>query len=296
MRLRYSDVSWAWLRSAAVYSRLLKTSDVSWSILRTSDVYGRLLRTSDVLTRYAALIRPKDTVISVDRPYTDMIGVHRGYVSGSDFTRFVLVATSKDVVASADALKFEVASLLKDSATVPDKPYFDMRMAPVLDGSSSSDFSYLNMVNPVRETTSSLDAIAYQFSVVLRDETPPSDWQAFSLTFLLRDASSALDKISCTFQAGLQESVTGSDRQFCTVVALLKDSVTAESTFQMLGTAFSDMTDASYTSDAFYHSLQINILPDAVAASDFIEIGVRYIIDFYFGGLSFGGSPFGGRL
>lgn len=296
MRLRYSDVSWAWLRSAEVYSRLLKTSDVSWSVLRTSDVYGQLLRTSDVLTRYAVLIRPKDTVISIDRPYTDMIGVHRGYVSGSDFTRFVLVAASKDAVASVDALKFDVTPLFKDSVETPDTPYFDMRLAPVLDGSSLSDFSYLNMVIPVYETMSSLDAIAYQFSVVLRDEAPPSDWQAFFLTSLLRDVAPALDKISCTFQAGLQEAVSGSDRQFCTVVALLKDSVIAESTFQTSGSAFSGMLDTSLTSDAFYHSLQINILPDAVAVSDFIEIGVRYIIDFYFGGLSFGGSPFGGRL
>ena len=296
MRLRYSDVSWAWLRSAEVYSRLLKTSDVSWSILRTSDVYGRLLRTSDVLTRYAALIRPKDIVISIDRPYTDMIGVHRGYVAGSDFTRFVLIATSKDAVASADALKFDVVSLLKESVGAPDKSYFNMRLAPVLDDSLSLDFSYLNMVKPVSETMSSLDAIAYRFSVVLQDVAPPSDWQAFSLTFLLQDASSALDKISCTFQAGLQEAVAGSDRQFCTVIALLKDSVTTESTFQMSGKVFSGMLDASLTSDAFYHSLQINILPDAVVASDFIEIGVRYLIDFYFGGLSFGGSPFGGRL
>ena len=98
----------------------------------------------------------------------------------------------------------------------------------------------------------------------------------------------------CTFQAGLFDSAAGTDRVSVTISTLVRDSVTAASGFFLSGRAFQNTSSSVAVTDVFYSTFT-DPQPDSVGASDFIEIGIRYVVDFYFGGMSFGGSPFGGR-
>lgn len=54
--------------------------------------------------------------------------------------------------------------------------------------------------------------------------------------------------------------------------------------------------EAASAEDSVYISVCMVPAPDELSPSDAVFFGSRYGIDCFFGGLSFGGSPFSGRI
>lgn len=181
----------------------------------------------------------------------------------------------KSLVSSADSQRFNMRVLTKDDVLL-------------------ADYSKFSFTRVEKDVATSADDVRFQFVAGVSDSAVIGEFHSFALSFLLKSPAAAVDFVQCTFQAGLFDSAAGTDRVSVTISTLVRDSVTAVSGFLLSGRAFQNTASSVVATDAFYSTFT-DPQPDSVGASDFIEIGIRYVVDFYFGGMSFGGSPFGGR-
>lgn len=258
MRLRLTDENWQWLRSTDHYSCQLQLSDVNGTHLSVAEQYAALFRATEVAYNNATLLRPKSPVFLADKPYVNMRVLAKSDAATADYPKFSFTRVVKDAATPADRQMFSFSYIYKDVVNLSERLSFDVRFAGVSDSAVTGEFC------------------------------------SFALSFLLKSPAAVVDFVQCTFRAGLFDSVAGSDRVSVTISTLVRDSVTAASGFFLSGRAFQNTASSVAVTDAFYSTFT-DPQPDSVGASDFIEIGIRYVVDFYFGGMSFGGSPFGGR-
>ena len=271
-------------------------TDVTWQWLRLSDEYAPLLRVAELRNVHASLFRPISYAAPDDLLRWRFESVFEEFdVSLSDYIGCALRIGAKSSAATTDRLAFTWDYKFFDVAVAADKPSIVMRPAPVEESHTPSDKVWTVSVSSVRSAASSGDSSFGRFTAACFSEVPAGSTQAFSFDFLARSASVGADKVTCTFRAGIRDSAAGADRVFGRVTALIKDSVVASSLFLLGGRSFLDTGSSGFSSDAFYSRL-VARAPDSAATSDSIVIGVRYPIEFYFGGLAIGGSPFGGRL
>lgn len=129
----------------------------------------------------------------------------------------------------------------------------------------------------------------------LRSSVYSGDHQKYSFSIGLRDSLSGLDALSFAMSSGFTSSSAPVDYFSCGVRVFVRDSVFAGSGFSISGGPYLDNDDTSFASDAFYSSFEAGMSGVCLAA-DTVILGMRYLIDCFFGGFSFGGSPFGGRV
>lgn len=294
MRLRLSDESWQWLRTADHYASQIQLVSVNGAQLSIADQYAALLRAAEVSYNHAALLRFKSEASADSRSYLDIVVPVLDSVPASDYSRFLFTRVVKDVATSSDKQMFTFTYLCKDVVTSSDKVAFDIDLGLIGELVASVDFSWAEFTTLQRSVSTPADTVRFDAISGLFDTSVAGSSQAFAMTFLFKSTAAVVDFVQCTFQAGLFDSVAGSDRVSVSITTLVRDSVTAASGFFLSGRAFQNMSSAVAATDVFYSTFT-DPQPDTVGASDFIEIGIRYVIDFYFGGMSFGGSPFGGR-
>ena len=294
MRLRLTDENWQWLRSTDHYSCQLQLSDVNGTQLSVAEQYAALFRSTEVAYNNATLLRPKSLVSSADKPYVNMRVPAKGDVATADYSKFSFTRVEKDVATPADKQMFSFSYINKDSVGLSERLSFDVRFGVVAEFATSVDVLWSHFTTAQRSSAAPADFARFQFIAGVSDSVVTGEFCSFALSFLLKSPAAAVDFVQCTFQAGLFDSATGTDRVSVTISTLVRDSVTAASGFFLSGRAFQNTSSSVAATDVFYSTFT-DPQPDSVGASDFIEIGIRYVVDFYFGGMSFGGSPFGGR-
>lgn len=297
MRIRLTDVDWQWLRTADHYVRQIRIDGVSVESrhLSLADQYSILLRAAEVAYNHAVLSRFASVAASLDLAILDMVVPARDAVATSDKATYSFTKAVADSANGTDWLAFTWSAPLFSQAAAQDLLAFSMLAAPYVEQLISTDFIYARVESLSKSSAGAADYQNFAYVCSVSDIAAAGSYQAFELDFLLMDSAPAVDRIECTFEAGLFDAVDGVDRLSVTIVALLEDSVTASSAFVISGLSFQSTESSVLVSDAFYNTLA-SPAPDAVGASDTVEIGIRYAIDFYFGGLAIGGSPFGGRV
>ncbi len=297
MRIRLTDVDWQWLRTVDHYVRQIRIDEVSVESrhLSLADQYSILLRAAEVAYNHAVLSRFASVAASLDLAILDMVVPARDAVATSDKATYSFTKAVADSANGTDWLAFTWSAPLFSQAAAQDLLAFSMLAAPYVEQLISTDFIYARVESLSKSPAGAADHQNFAYVCSVSDTAAAGSYQAFELDFLLMDSAPAVDRIECTFEAGLFDAVDGVDRLSVTIVALLKDSVTASSAFDISGLSFQSTESSVLVSDAFYNTLA-SPAPDAVGASDTVEIGIRYAIDFYFGGLAIGGSPFGGRI
>lgn len=297
MRIRLTDVDWQWLRTADHYVRQIRIDEVSVESrhLSLADQYSILLRAAEVAYNHAVLLRFASVAASLDLVILDMVVPARDAVATSDKATYSFTKAVADSANGTDWLAFTWSAPLFSQAATQDLLAFSMLAAPYVEQLISTDFIYARVESLSKSPAGAADYQNFAYVCSVSDTAATGSYQAFELDFLLMDSAPAVDRIECTFEAGLFDAVDGVDRLSVTIVALLEDSVTASSAFDISGLSFQSTESSVLVSDAFYNTLA-SPAPDAVGASDTVEIGIRYAIDFYFGGLAIGGSPFGGRI
>lgn len=274
----------------------LRLSDTAWRWMRLTDAYAPLLRLSEVKSIYAVLFRPFEDVEAAD--------LVQGYFTyftedfdpvTSDYIGYRFSIGGRSTVSFAERLFFTWDYRFLDAAPSTDKAAFFMVPPPVQESHAPSDKISTTVVSQARSAAASGDFTFGNFSCAVNSLAAAGSTQIFGITVLTRSSAANVDKITCTFQAGVRDSSSSTDRVFSTVVVLVKDAVTASSSFLLGGRSFLDTVSAGFSSDAFYSTL-VAKNPESAVTSDSVEIGIRYLIEFYFGGLAIGGSPFGGRL
>lgn len=141
----------------------------------------------------------------------------------------------------------------------------------------------------------SADAAVLSFYKSAFSVASPSCRQAWSFRKSFLDSSDAVSAATCVFHALRFGTASATDSVQRSFTISLRDAVVAGSVVDFDGTFSHDSHDSALMADALYSRLVIKRKSFAVA-SDSVVFGVRYLVDFYFGGLSFGGSPFGGRI
>ena len=274
MRLRLTDENWLWLRSAEQYAALFRATEVSYN--------------------NATLLRPKSLVSLADSQRFNMRVLAKDAVLPADYSKFSFTRVEKDVATPADKQMFSFSYINKDSVGLSERLSFDVRFGVVAEFATSVDVLWSHFTTAQRSSAALADAARFQFVAGVSDSAVTGEFCSFALNFLLKSPAAAVDFVQCTFQAGLFDSAAGADRVSVSISTLVRDSVTAVSGFFLSGRAFQNTASSVAVTDVFYSTFT-DPQPDSVGASDFIEIGIRYVVDFYFGGMSFGGSPFGGR-
>lgn len=294
MRLRLTDENWQWLRSTDHYSCQLQLSDVNGTHLSVAEQYAALFRATEVAYNNATLLRPKSLVSSADSQRFNMRVLTKDDVLLADYSKFSFTRVEKDVATSADKQMFSFSYINKDVVDLSERLSFDVRFRVVAEFATSVDVLWSHFTTAQKSSSAPADDVRFQFVAGVSDSAVIGEFHSFALSFLLKSPAAAVDFVQCTFQAGLFDSAAGTDRVSVTISTLVRDSVTAVSGFLLSGRAFQNTASSVAATDAFYSTFT-DPQPDSVGASDFIEIGIRYVVDFYFGGMSFGGSPFGGR-
>ncbi|UIS74279.1 hypothetical protein pA_gene0064 [Aeromonas phage phiA008] len=294
MRLRLTDENWQWLRSTDHYSRQLQLSDVNGTHLSVAEQYAALFRATEVAYNNATLLRPKSLVSLADKPYVNMQVLAKSDVATADYSKFSFTRVEKDVATPADKQMFSFSYINKDVVNLSERLSFDVLFGVVAEFATSVDVLWSHFTTAQKSSSVPTDYSRFQFTAGVSDSIVTGEFCSFALSFLLKSPAAAVDFVQCTFQAGLFDSVAGADRVSVTISTLVRDSVTAASGFFLSGRAFQNTASSVAATDVFYSTFT-DPQPDSVGASDFIEIGIRYVVDFYFGGMSFGGSPFGGR-
>lgn len=305
MRLRLTDENWQWLcltgenwqwlRSTDHYSRQLQLSDVNGTHLSVAEQYAALFRATEVAYNNATLLRPKSLVSLADKPYVNMRVPAKGDVATADYSKFSFTRVVKEAATPADKQMFSFSYINKDSVGLSERLSFDVRFGVVAEFATSVDVLWSHFTTAQRSSAAPADFARFQFIAGVSGSVVTGEFCSFALNFLLKSPAAAVDFVQCTFQAGLFDSAAGTDRVSVTISTLVRDSVTAASGFFLSGRAFQNTASSVAVTDVFYSTFT-DPQPDSVGASDFIEIGIRYVVDFYFGGMSFGGSPFGGRI
>lgn len=294
MRLRLTDENWQWLRSTDHYSCQLQLSDVNGTHLSVAEQYAALFRATEVSYNNATLLRPKSLVSLADSQRFNMRVLAKDDVLSADYSKFSFTRVEKDVATPADKQVFSFSYINKDIVNLSERLSFDVRFGVVAEFATSVDVLWSHFTTAQKSSAAPADAARFQFTAGVSDSVVTGEFCSFALSFLLKSPAAAVDFVQCTFQAGLFDSVAGADRVSVTISTLVRDSVTAASGFFLSGRAFQNTASSVAATDVFYSTFT-DPQPDSVGASDFIEIGIRYVVDFYFGGMSFGGSPFGGR-
>lgn len=294
MRLRLTDENWQWLRSTDHYSCQLQLSDVNGRHLSVAEQYAALFRATEVAYNNATLLQPKSLVSSADSQRFNMRVLAKDYVAPADYSKFSFTAAQMSSATSADKQMFSFSYINNDGVDFSERLSFDVRFGVVAEFATSVDVLWSHFTTAQRSSAALADAARFQFTAGVSDSIVTGEFCSFALSFLLKSPAAAVDFVQCTFQAGLFDSVVGADRVSVTISTLVRDSVIAASGFFLSGRAFQNTASSVAATDAFYSTFT-DPQPDSVGASDFIEIGIRYVVDFYFGGMSFGGSPFGGR-
>lgn len=272
----------------------LRLTDENWQWLRSTDQYAALFRATEVAYNNAALLRPKSLVSLADSQRFNMRVLAKDAVLSADYSKFSFIRVEKDVATPADKQMFSFSYINEDSVGLSERLLFDVQFGVVAEFATSVDVLWSHFTTAQKSSSSSADFARFQFIAGVSDSVVTGEFCSFALSFLLKSPAAAVDFVQCTFQAGLFDSATGTDRVSVTISTLVRDSVTAASGFFLSGRAFQNTSSSVAATDVFYSTFT-DPQPDSVGASDFIEIGIRYVVDFYFGGMSFGGSPFGGR-
>lgn len=142
---------------------------------------------------------------------------------------------------------------------------------------SASDFCVFDMMSPVLEQIGANDAQFYTFRIGLKDYAP------------------AVDRVSFTFYSDWSDYVSLQGRISIGMVIRFRDSVFAGSGVNISGGPYLGSADYQPVADYMKSFFTVGARSTGVA-SDSVAVGMRYLIDCFFGGLSFGGSPFGGRI
>ena len=272
----------------------LRLTDENWQWLRSTDQYAALFRATEVAYSNATLLRPKSLVSLADSQRFDMRVPAKGDVATADYSKFSFTRVEKDVATPADKQMFSFSYINKDIVNLSECLSFDVLIGVVAEFATSVDVLWSHFTTAQKSSSASADDVRFQFVACVSDSVVTGEFCSFALNFLLKSPAAAVDFVQCTFQAGLFDSAAGTDRVSVTISTLVRDSVTAVSGFFLSGRAFQNTASSVAATDVFYSTFT-DPQPDTVGASDFIEIGIRYVVDFYFGGMSFGGSPFGGR-
>lgn len=272
----------------------LRLTDENWQWLRSTDQYAALFRATEVSYNNATLLQPKSLVSSADSQRFNMRVPVKDIAVSADYSKFSFTRVEKDAATPADKQMFSFSYINKDSVGLSERLSFDVRFGVVAEFATSVDVLWSHFTTVQRSSAAPADFARFQFIAGVSDSVVTGEFCSFALSFLLKSPAAAVDFVRCTFQAGLFDSAAGTDRVSVTISTLVRDSVTAASGFFLSGRAFQNTSSSVAATDVFYSTFT-DPQPDSVGASDFIEIGIRYVVDFYFGGMSFGGSPFGGR-
>lgn len=294
MRLRLTDENWVWLRAEDFKYSQLRVTDEQYRLLRATDEYFALHRITDLRTRYAVLLRPKDTVAAADRiPFKFTFAWKPDIAAPVDKAVFEFEAVLKEVVGNSEKLAWTVEFVLKDTATAAEK-FSITDVSPFYSSSEAYDSAFIDIESLTKSSGEPSDIVYSWFSAGVKDAPPAVDFSWWEMRGRIYSAAASVDTISIVYQAGLSDDGIADDRLASSMTVLLRDSVVAGSTFSFASDWFVDLLDDVYGSDAFYSTLGAPSI-DVVGAADTITIGVRWAIEFYLGGLVFGGSPFGGR-
>lgn len=265
--------------------------------LKVTDVHSRLSRMTEVSYNNALLMmKPFSSVAADDLPYIHDTTLRVSGAAVGDYVGYTYTVGVKDTAPTTERLYFSWNCRFVDTASAASKLLVTMRPPAVAEVHAPSDKVSLAFSTVYRSTSASSDVVRSQFSASVVDSAPAGSFQAFGFIGAMASVMAAsTDRLFYTLSVAAKDSAATADKVLSTIAVLLRDSVTASSSFLLGGRSFLDTASDGFSSDAFYSTL-VAKSPDTAATSDSVVIGIRYLIEAYFGGLAIGGSPFGGRL
>lgn len=145
------------------------------------------------------------------------------------------------------------------------------------DWAVASDVCYFDITSGVPESVGAVDVRHFFMQIRNPDFVLPQDLIAVAIGGRWADSTDVLDVIHCNFTVTFQDSVVTSSN-----VGL---SVGPNSS--------SNEAVASYDKTLFHFGSGVGSVG---LAADAVVLGMRYLIDCFYGGISFSGCPFGGRI
>ena len=273
-----------------------KITDSLWSILRPTDVHSRPSRMTEVSYNNAVLMKPFSAASADDSAYVYDTTLRVSGTDVADYVGYVFGIGVRDAVAMSERLAFTWDYKFYDAAVAASRLFVTMRPPAVAEVHAPSDKVALSFTSTCRSASASADVLRTVFEASAKDPATAASFQAFSFIGTFKSSLPAsTDKLLFTLSVAARDSSAAADRVLSTMSVLLKDVVVASSSFLLGGQSFLDTASHGFSSDAFYSTL-VAKSPDSAATSDSVVIGIRYLIEAYFGGLAIGGSPFGGRL
>ena len=273
-----------------------KITDSLWSILRPTDVHSRLSRMTEVSYNNAVLMKPFSAASADDSAYVHDTTLRVSGTDVADYVGYVFGIGVRDAVAMSERLAFTWDYKFYDAAVAASRLFVTMRPPAVAEVHAPSDKISLGISTVYRSSSAGSDVVRSEFSALVPDVVPAGSFQTFGFIGAMSSVMAAsTDRLFCTLSVAVKDTATTADKVLSTVAVLLRDSVTASSSFLLGGQSFLGTDSSGFSSDVFYSTL-VAKSPDTAATSDSVVIGIRYLIEAYFGGLAIGGSPFGGRL
>lgn len=163
------------------------------------------------------------------------------------------------------------------------------------DSAEATDRTYVDMTFVWKpDAVSPVDATRFEFTASLSDSIAATEFLYADMTTIYRSDATSADTVRSTFSVRLASAAGTVDRVFSSFTVNLRDSVTAGSDMSIDSDSGIGKSDSIASTD-FVYSTFVAAVGDTSTTSDNVVIGIRYLIDCFFGGLSFGGSPFGGR-
>lgn len=140
-----------------------------------------------------------------------------------------------------------------------------------------------------------LDSSHFDITSKVPELVTLGDVQSYAFLVGLREVAQAFDSVSFTFNSDWSEHVNLQEHVFSVMVARFRDFVLAGSAMNISGGPYLGSSEYQPVEDTIKSSFTTGISSVGVS-SDSVAVGMRYLIDCFFGGLSLGGSPFGGRI
>lgn len=203
------------------------------------------------------------------------------------------------------ARRLETSALSWVSLSLGDVHYQTLRAAEITtryvlslvaaDSVSSSDFVFSRIVSARASSASVFDSVLLSFAASASELVSVPEFISFQHLFSLVDSFQPAEVVSVRFSSPFSSVLLTTDRLSLDFCLAVRDAVGYNEAFFFNGSFIVDVKNIANSVDSFSTAVA-GVRPDVAAASEFVRVGLRHMVDFYLGGFAVGSVVFGGRV
>ncbi|MGL4614694.1 MAG: hypothetical protein ACRCVV_12515 [Shewanella sp.] len=157
------------------------------------------------------------------------------------------------------------------------------------------DLCYIKFAVPSYEVCGVSDSIMLSYAAVIKDSILLPELFSVRLSTRLFDLATPVELVSVTCRSPFSEAAIASDSTSFRYAVFVRDAVGYNESFFFGGRFNVDVNNLVFTSDGLAAEIE-SPRPDLAVVAEFVRVGIRHMIDFYFGGFTMGSVVLGGRV